>query len=144
MKIKITRKKQKGFTLLELLAVLIVVAIISVGIYELYNNAKKNYIVSSDFDNISSIMDKIIKAEGGSMQPSQCTSTQGCGFNDFTNSLNSNGYNSAIFNSCLVPPDMTDGSKITNSLKDPVYFYNSTGTDKQGNTYPSLIASSTG
>lgn len=141
---KIIKKQNKGFTLLELLAVLIVMAIIAVGIYELYNNAKKNYIVSSDFDNISGIMDKIIDAEGGSLQPGTGACSAGCGFNDFGASLGSSSYNPNIFNPGLVPSDMTDGKVINNSLKSPVYFYASTGTDLQGNTYPILIGSTSG
>lgn len=140
----IIKKNKKGFTLLELLAVLIVMAMISIGIYELYSHAKQNYTVSSDFDNISGIMDKIIDAEGGSLQPGGSTCGQGCGFNDFTTSLGSSSYLTAIFNSGLVPPDMTDGSKITNSIKGPVYFYNTTGTDVNSNSYPILVASSGG
>jgi prepilin-type N-terminal cleavage/methylation domain-containing protein len=142
---KIIKKNKKGFTLLELLAVLIVIAMISIGVYELYSHAKENYIISSDFDNISGIMDKIIDAEGGSLQPGGSSCAQGCGFNDFATSLGSSSYQTNMFSNGLVPSDMTDGKTIiTNSLKSPIYFYSSTGTDTNGNTYPSLIASSSG
>lgn len=143
---KINKKKIKGMTLLELMMVLLVIAVITIGIYELFSNAKKNYVINTDFDNISTVMDRIIEAEGGSLQPGGGSCTQGCGFNDFTTSLGTNSYNDNIWSIGLLPQDMAnkDANLVTNTVKGPIYFFNSIGTDGNGNSYPILIVSSAG